>query len=205
MTDRAHTEITVRALERIALQAIRSVPGTVNVDAKLAGLGGRGFPRVIVQSATDKSVAAVDATIATSWPAPVAEIASSTRSAISAALAEFTGFTTTRVNVTVGEVVPGERVSKDVAQNVPVFTAYKPHTRPTLVQSPQVKATVVRSPQVKSKVQIRSVTIAEEVRKFPLTEVFTPQPLPLRHIEVRTLEVKHPKAQLSDSFRDEGQ
>ena len=43
------TEISVRTLERIVAQAIKAVPGTVGIDSKLAGIGGRGYPRSIVK------------------------------------------------------------------------------------------------------------------------------------------------------------
>src|SRR5690625_1054531 len=58
------TEISVRTLERIVAQAIKSVPGTVAIDPKLAGIAGRGYPRSIVQADPDASMTAVDTTIA---------------------------------------------------------------------------------------------------------------------------------------------
>ena len=67
------TEISVRTLERIVAQAIKSVPGTVAIDPKLAGIAGRGYPRSIVQADPDASMTAVDTTIAVAWPSPVTE------------------------------------------------------------------------------------------------------------------------------------
>ena len=114
MTDsstQGHTRISLRTMERIVTAAIASVPGTKAIEAKLAGIGGRGFPRVSVQMDSEREVAAVNATIGVVWPSPVTTVAEHTRAAISEAIAAHTGYSTTRVNVTVGGSVPGERVT----------------------------------------------------------------------------------------------
>ena len=46
MTDsstQGHTRISLRTMEHIVAAAIASVPGTKAIEAKLAGIGGRGF------------------------------------------------------------------------------------------------------------------------------------------------------------------
>ncbi|WP_408930056.1 Asp23/Gls24 family envelope stress response protein [Corynebacterium sp. YSMAA5_1_F9] len=105
------TQLSLRAMERVIAAAIASVPGTAAVDAKLAGLAGRAFPRIMAQMDPDARVVAVDTTIAVYWPSPVTDVAAAVRTAVSDAVRDFTGFRTTRVNVTVGGAVAGERTS----------------------------------------------------------------------------------------------
>ena len=47
------TQLSLRAMERVIAAAIASVPGTAAVDAKLAGLAGRAFPRIMAQMDPD--------------------------------------------------------------------------------------------------------------------------------------------------------
>ena len=94
MTDsstQGHTRISLRTMERIVTAAIASVPGTKAIEAKLAGIGGRGFPRVSVQMDSEREVAAVNATIGVVWPSPVTTVAEHTRAAISEAIEDAIG------------------------------------------------------------------------------------------------------------------
>ena len=50
------TRFSLRAMEKVISSAIASVPGTAAVDAKLAGLAGRAFPRVMAQMDPDLSL-----------------------------------------------------------------------------------------------------------------------------------------------------
>ena len=58
------TRFSLRAMEKVISSAIASVPGTAAVDAKLAGLAGRAFPRVMAQMDPDTQMVAVDVDIA---------------------------------------------------------------------------------------------------------------------------------------------
>ena len=81
MTDsstQGHTRISLRTMEHIVAAAIASVPGTKAIEAKLAGIGGRGFPRASVQMDPEREVAAVNATIGVVWPSPVTTVAEHT-------------------------------------------------------------------------------------------------------------------------------
>ena len=130
------TQFSLRAMEKVIHAAIASVPGTAAVDAKLAGLAGRAFPRVMAQMDPDAKVVAVDADIAVYWPSPVTNVASAVRTAISDAVRDFTGFRTTRVNVTVGGAVAGERTSAlAVSSRTPLAAQI-----PAVVPSHELKA-----------------------------------------------------------------
>lgn len=158
--DTGRTQFSLRAMEKVISSAIASVPGTAAVDAKLAGLAGRAFPRVMAQMDPDTKVVAVDADIAVYWPSPVTDVASAVRTAISEAVLDFTGFRTTRVNVTVGGAVAGERTSAlEVAARRPL--------------SARVPASV--SPR-----ELRPVTTS---RGVAVRQIATPTPPAVRGVE----------------------
>lgn len=179
------TEISVRTLERIVAQAIKAVPGTVTIDSKLAGIGGRGYPRSIVQSDPDARMTAVESTIAVAWPSPVTQVAAQTRAAIISAIAQFTGYSTTRVNVTVGHLEPGNRVSNSAAAAPVNFHASIPAVSPTKVNHP-----VTRS----SSTNVHRFDAAEWTDRTRAESVATPAPKQLRPVnsaapvEVRSVE-----------------
>ncbi|HAT1504362.1 Asp23/Gls24 family envelope stress response protein [Corynebacterium striatum] len=157
---------SIKSLERIVGTAIASVPGTVAIDAKLAGLAGRAFPRLLIQSDPTKEVVAVDANIAVTWPSPVTAVAEAARAAIEEAVRTYTGYATTRVNVTVAAAVPGERVTGLAVASRRAPSVTLPHTRP------QRELQAIETTHL---VQIRSVS--------------RPEPQPVRAVSPRTAPV----------------
>lgn len=160
------TRFSLRAMEKVISAAIASVPGTAAVDAKLAGLAGRAFPRVMAQMDPDTQMVAVDVDIAVYWPSPVTAVAKAVRTAIREAVRDFTGFRTTRVNVTVGGAVAGERTTALAVDTraplSPQIPAIVPERALTLVEvSPHAK---VREVEVPSPVSVRAVAVPEAVK-----------------------------------------
>ena len=208
MTDsstQGHTRISLRTMEHIVTAAIASVPGTKAIEAKLAGIGGRGFPRVSVQMDPEREVVAVNATIGVVWPSPVTTVAEHTRAAIAEAIAAHTGYSTTRVNVTVGGSVPGTRVTAAQVEQRQGATTVAPHIKPSPVWQPVTADSVdVRSIATphetavhhiatpSNDIAVRSISAPREAKvrsvsaKLPdhqLREVFTPQPVRVRSVE----------------------
>lgn len=112
--DSSFYHVSERTIERVAEVAAVAVPGTRTIDAKLAGLAGRSFPRIEVRIDRNSGTAAVDAEIATSYPAPVAAITDAVRATIIAHIRTLAGLDVSRVNVTVANVESlgaGTRVS----------------------------------------------------------------------------------------------
>ncbi len=160
------TRFSLRAMEKVISAAIASVPGTAAVDAKLAGLAGRAFPRVMAQMDPDTQMVAVDVDIAVYWPSPVTAVAKAVRTAIREAVRDFTGFRTTRVNVTVGGAVAGERTTALAVDTraplSPQIPAIVPERALTPVEvSPHAK---VREVEVPSPVSVRTVAVPEAVK-----------------------------------------
>ncbi len=182
------TEISVRTLERIVAQAIKSVPGTVAIDPKLAGIAGRGYPRSIVQADPDASMTAVDTTIAVAWPSPVTEVAAQTRAAIIAALAQFTGYTTTRVNVTVGHLEPSARVAASVANGPVDFHAAIPVVSPTRIVHPTTRS---------SSTNVRGFDPDQWVGKQQVHSVEAPRPTSVRSVEAPSAKEIRPSGEIT--------
>lgn len=160
------TQFSLRAMEKVINAAIASVPGTAAVDAKLAGLAGRAFPRIMAQMDPDAKVVAVDADIAVYWPSPVTDVAAAVRTAVSDAVHDFTGFRTTRVNVTVGGAVAGERTSAlDVEKRAPL-TASQPAPVATRDLAPvrTARGVAVREIERPHAPSVRHITAPQEVR-----------------------------------------
>ena len=195
MTDsstQGHTRISLRTMEHIVTAAIASVPGTKAIEAKLAGIGGRGFPRVSVQMDSEREVAAVNATIGVVWPSPVTTVAEHTRAAISEAIAAHTGYSTTRVNVTVGGSVPGNRVTAAEVEQRQVAAAVAPHITPSPVWQPVTAESVnVRSIATPQKTPVRSVTAPDS--DIAVRSVNTP-----REAEVRSVSADLPDHHLRE-------
>lgn len=169
--DKGQNRFSLRTFEHLVGAAINTVPGTTPLDAKLAGLAGRAFPRLVVQTDPDRQFVAVDATIAVIWPSPVTGVAEATRRAISEAIREQTGYTTTRVNVNVGAAVPGERVSATAVDARPDITAWAPPS----------KEFRVRAPQTKQGVRVRNIGSTPFPREAWTPD--TPHAEPLRQID----------------------
>lgn len=208
MTDsstQGHTRISLRTMEHIVTAAIASVPGTKAIEAKLAGIGGRGFPRVSVQMDPEREVAAVNATIGVVWPSPVTTVAEHTRAAISEAIAAHTGYSTTRVNVTVGGSVLGTRVTAAQVKRRQVAATVAPHIKPSPVWQPVTADSVdvrsIATPREASvhhiatpsdDIAVRSIATPREAKvrsvsanlpDHQLREISSPQPVRVRSVE----------------------
>lgn len=176
------TRFSLRAMEKVISAAIASVPGTAAVDAKLAGLAGRAFPRVMAQMDPDTQMVAVDVDIAVYWPSPVTAVAKAVRTAIREAVRDFTGFRTTRVNVTVGGAVAGERT-----------TALAVDTRAPL------------TPQIPAIVPERALTPVEVSQHAKVREVAVPSPVSVRAVAVpEAVKVRGVGKQADVEVRTEG-
>lgn len=164
--DTGATRFSLRAMEKVISSAIASVPGTAAVDAKLAGLAGRAFPRVMAQMDPDTQMVAVDVDIAVYWPSPVTEVAQAVRTAIRDAVYDFTGFRTTRVNVTVGGAVPGERTTALAVETRAPLTAQIPAIVPEHALKPVdvSQRAAVRQVSTPAPVPVRTVRVPEAVR-----------------------------------------
>ena len=160
------TRFSLRAMEKVISSAIASVPGTAAVDAKLAGLAGRAFPRVMAQMDPDTQMVAVDVDIAVYWPSPVTEVAKAVRTAIREAVRDFTGFRTTRVNVTVGGAVPGERTTALAVETRTPLSAQIPAIVPERALKPVdvSQHAAVRQVSTPVPVPVRGVSVPEAVR-----------------------------------------
>lgn len=160
------TRFSLRAMEKVISSAIASVPGTAAVDAKLAGLAGRAFPRVMAQMDPDTQMVAVDVDIAVYWPSPVTAVAKAVRTAIREAVRDFTGFRTTRVNVTVAGAVAGERTTALAVDTRAPLTPQIPAIVPERALKP-VKVSPhakVHQVAVPSPVTVRAVAVPEAVK-----------------------------------------
>ncbi|MDO5032360.1 Asp23/Gls24 family envelope stress response protein [Corynebacterium sp.] len=198
------TRLSLRSMERVVSAAIAEVPGTAQIDAKLAGLAGRAFPRLLVQMDPDTRMVAVDATIAVTWPAPVTDVAVAVRTSIREAVANHTGFSTTRVNVTVGGAVPGEPTTAEqlaahssrAARPPQVATpsslhaiAVDSHGPVRSIEAPRPAS--VQGVQSPGEVQVRSV---EAPRPAAVRHVDAPEPLRLRGVTTPApVAVRHPQ------------
>lgn len=100
--------ISERAVSRIVIAAIASVPGTVVVARGSSRLAGRTYPRIDVQLDDDGHTASIEAFIAVSWPSPVIAVSVAVRATIIDWVQAMTGITALRVNVVVGLVVSSD-------------------------------------------------------------------------------------------------
>ena len=102
--DNSFYHVSERTIERVAEVAAAAVPGCRTIDAKLAGLAGRSFPRINARLDQATGTVAVDTEIATSYPAPVAAITDAVRATIIAHIRTLVGLDVSRVKVTVANV-----------------------------------------------------------------------------------------------------
>lgn len=160
------TRFSLRAMEKVINSAIASVPGTAAVDAKLAGLAGRAFPRVMAQMDPDTQMVAVDVDIAVYWPSPVTDVAAAVRTSIREAVRDFTGFRTTRVNVTVGAAVAGERTTALAVETRVPLPAQIPAIVPERILKPITTehGAPVRHVTVPHQATVRAVEVPEGPR-----------------------------------------
>lgn len=184
--------ISEKAVEHVAEQAVLTVPGVLSLDAQLAGLAGRKYPRVNVHLDRASAIAAVEAEIATTYPAPVAAITDAVRATIIAHIRSLCGLDVSRVQVHVANVqteTDGHRVTwDDVASHSASAEPVGIRISPSPVTSPVTKDPIALSPiEVDSQLdELREVTVPAppEVRTtgfdappLQLTDIVVPPPL----------------------------
>lgn len=170
-TSQGQLRFSLRAVETLIRTAIAGVPGTTSIDAKLAGIGGRAYPRLLVKVDPERELISVDCDIAVTWPSPVTEVATATRAAIESAVRVYTGYSTSRVNVTVGAAKPGQRIESEQVSRRLLPSASTPRVRP---------ARAIRHIELPQARLVRSISTPETERST--RSVAAPSPLSLREI-----------------------
>ncbi|WP_158268462.1 Asp23/Gls24 family envelope stress response protein [Corynebacterium liangguodongii] len=210
--------LSERAVERIAEAAIRSVPGSISLDAKLAGLAGRGLPRVSALMDRRAGTVSFEADVAAAYPSPIAAVTDCIRAAVISQVRTLTGLEVTRVDVKVADAKAfasrvdaadleryRERGMDLIARPVSVTGASSrvrsvttPQPRPLrpviAPEAPQVRTRFVVAPQPPlTPIQVsRTPRVAVEiVRTRPVTHPLAPAPLPLRPIHITPVVEPH--------------
>ena len=133
--DPSSYRISEKTVARVASAAILSVPGTRAVDAKLAGLAGRSFPRVDARIDRPASSVTLDIEIVTDYPAPVGAITDEVRHTVGTHVEMLTGLAVSRVNIAVADAeLPstGGRITRDDLARHPVGLTPVSYTHLTL-------------------------------------------------------------------------
>lgn len=173
--DNSFYHVSERIIERVAEVAAAAVPGCRTIDAKLAGLAGRSFPRINARLDQATGTVAVDTEIATSYPAPVAAITDAVRATIIAHIRTLVGLDVSRVKVTVAnvETLPDTgRVTWDQVAEHEAFVIPTPiEVSPTHVEHPTTKPLQQLAP-----VEARS--LVDDMR-----DVVVPAPIEVEHPE----------------------
>ena len=176
--DESFYHISEKAVERVAEMAALTVPGVHHLDAQLAGLAGRKYPRVDVRLDMASAIAAVEAEIATTYPAPVAAITDAVRATIIAHVRALCGLDVSRVKVTVAHV------ENDPQQGRVTWDDVASHTAEPETDAIRVSPSRVTSPVTKEREELTPIEVAaswEDMR-----EVTLPAPPEVEHIEVPT-------------------
>lgn len=187
--DNSFYHVSERTIERVAEVAAAAVPGCRTIDAKLAGLAGRSFPRINARLDQATGTVAVDTEIATSYPAPVAAITDAVRATIIAHIRTLVGLDVSRVKVTVAnvETLPDTgRVTWDQVAEHEAFVIPTPiEVSPTRVEHPVTKPLEQLMP-------IEARSLVEDMR-----DVVVPAPIEVEHPDqpepVRTFTPETPE------------
>lgn len=182
--DTSFYHISEKAVERVAEMAALTVPGVRQLDAQLAGLAGRRYPRVDVHLDRASAIAAVEAEIATTYPSPVAAITDAVRATIISHIRTLCGLDVSRVKVTVANAQAdpnGARVTwDDVASHNASAEPVGITVSPSRVVMPETKERVALTP------------IEVEPGVEHMREVTVPAPPHVTHIDVPAEpEVEH--------------
>ncbi|MCZ9293827.1 Asp23/Gls24 family envelope stress response protein [Corynebacterium meitnerae] len=151
--DHSSYRISEKTVARVASAAILSVPGTRAVDAKLAGLAGRSFPRVDARIDRPASSVALDIEIVTDYPAPVGAITDEVRQTVGTHVEMLTGLAVSRVNIAVADAeLPstGGRITRDDLARHPVGLTPTPL---------RISRSRVTSPVTKPAKELTSITV----------------------------------------------
>ena len=163
--DPASYRISEKAVERIAQVAVLSVPGTVAIDAKLAGLAGRSFPRVDAHIDRAASSVTLEVEIVTTYPAPVGAITDEVRQTVGTHVETLTGLAVTRINIAVADAEssePGMRVTRqELTRHAVGITPSPIEVTRSVVSSPEVAEPVALAPVVASRDRYDNLTAVE--------------------------------------------
>lgn len=173
--DNSFYHVSERTIERVAEVAAAAVPGCRTIDAKLAGLAGRSFPRINARLDQATGSVAVDTEIATSYPAPVAAITDAVRATIIAHIRTLVGLDVSRVKVTVANVETLPDTGRVTWDQVAEHEAFVIPT-PIEVSSTRVEHPVTKPREELAEIQARS--LVEDMRG-----VVVPAPLEVAHPE----------------------
>ncbi|EEI16039.1 Asp23/Gls24 family envelope stress response protein [Corynebacterium lipophiloflavum] len=199
-------QLSERTVERIAEVAARSVPGSISLDAKLAGLAGRSLPRATAYLNRRAGTATIDADIAASYPAPIAAVTDVVREAIRRQVSTLTGLEVTRVNIKVANAKPagpGERLDAAQLDSHPVDITPAPvrvrssSTNVASVSAPPKRPVApVEAPQPGPELSPVGYIPADVIETFsvPAATVIVPQlptPEPLRPITLQPVVTSH--------------
>lgn len=214
MLDMNSYRISDKTVAHIAEKAVLTVPGSLAVDAKLAGLAGRSLPQV--EATIDRSVAAVtlDIEMAASYPAPVRRVTDEVRRTVTEHVRTLTGLSVSRVNISVAEIKPSEeRVTHfDLDQHPAGLVPARIDVAPTRVWSPQVAEQIALADiEVDDSTydNLREIHVPE---MSALERVVTPAPMrllqvtrkrraPLTPVHVRRLPVYSPSRPAPQALR----
>ena len=175
--------ISERAVERVAEVAASSVPGTLAVDAKLAGLAGRSFPRIDVHLDRQSGVAAIEAEIATAYPAPIAAITDAVRATVISHVRTLTGLDVSRVNVSVASV---EAQGLDGRVTWDEVASHSAFAIPTPIRVHQLSVESPRTKQRAPLTEIHARSLEDDMWEFnaprpaAVQSVKTPRPAKVR-------------------------
>lgn len=148
--DSTFYHISEKAVGHVAEMAVLTVPGIRQLDAQLAGLAGRRYPRVNVRLDRASAIAAVEVEIATTYPSPVAAITDAVRATIISHIRTLCGLEVSRVQVHVANVeadTTGHRVTwDDVASHNADVEPVGIRVSPSEVHSPVTKEPIALTP-----------------------------------------------------------
>lgn len=173
--DTTFYHVSERTIERVAEVAAAAVPGCRTIDAKLAGLAGRSFPRVHARLDQVSGTVAIDTEIATSYPAPVAAITDAVRATVIAHIRTLVGLDVSRVKVTVANVEALPEAGRVTWDQVAEHEAF---VIPTPIQ---VSPTRVEHPVTQPLRQLDEVKVHSLVDD--MRNVVVPAPLEVEHPE----------------------
>lgn len=172
--DTSFYHISERAVERVAEMAALTVPGVRHLDAQLAGLAGRKYPRVDVHLDRASAIAAVEAEIATTYPSPVAAITDAVRATIIEHIRSFCGLDVSRVKVTVANVEADPHGGRVTWDDVASHTA-TPEPKAIRISPSRVVSPVTQEPIELSLIDVHS--LVDDMR-----DVTVPAPPHVTHI-----------------------
>lgn len=173
--DPASYRISEKAVERVGEVAVLSVPGVRAIDAKLAGLAGRSFPRVHAQIDRQAGSTILDVEIVSSYPAPVGAITDEVRETVGSHVETLTGLAVQKVNTVVVDAEAGalgQRVTRNDLLHHPTGIA------PAGIR---VNRSQVSSPHVKEPVTLAAIT-ADDSTYNDLQPIRTPEPVQIQHV-----------------------